>query len=392
MLQAESPCQELLLIAGEVSGDQHGAALVHALHEHSPSLRIYGVGGAAMRAAGVETLYDIAALNVVGAVEALACIPAAWRMACGLLQAIRRRHTRVAVLIDAPGFNLFFARWARQAGVRVLYYVSPQIWAWRQHRVHKMARHVDKVLTLFPFEVPLYTAAGVEAEYVGHPVLDQVATLPTAAQAATALGLDARRPVVALLPGSRVHEVQRLLPPMLAALQHIQQRLPQAQGVLPVAATISRTLVEACRHSCPIPLTVLPGQSQLALRAAHFAFVASGTATLEAGLIGTPLVVVYQVHWLTAWLARRVLQIPWIGLVNIVAGEKLAPELLQHEVRPAAMAALALQCLENPQEEQRLRHSLCRLTTILGEAGGARRAAAAVWDFCQQTYHKASQA
>lgn len=392
-MQQEKPHnRELLIIAGEVSGDQHGAALVQALRKQGFSEHCYGIGGTAMRAAGVETLYDIAALNVVGAVEILSRLPAAWCMARALLREIRQRHTRLAVLIDAPGFNIFFARWARQAGVQVVYYISPQIWAWRPSRVHKMARRVSKVLTLFPFEVPLYTAAGVEAEYVGHPLLEQVATLPSPEQAARRLGLDRQYPVVALLPGSRIHEVQRLLPPMLAALQQLQQRYPQAQGVLPVAATIPLSLIACLRHACPVPLTVVQGHSQLALRAARFAFVASGTATLEAGLIGTPLVVVYRVHPVTAWLARRFLRIPWIGLVNIVAGEQLAPELLQQDVCPTAMAHLALQCLEDPQEEQRLRQQLTVLRTILGPAGGSQRAAACVQHCWQQTYSQTCKA
>ena len=219
----------LLIIAGETSGDQHGAAMVRVLREDFPDLSIFGVGGEDMRVAGVETLFDVETLNVVGLVEVLAKVPSGLLMARRLLQAARKRGARVVVLIDAPGFNLPFASWAKQAGLQVVYYVSPQIWAWRQNRVHKVARRVDKMLTLFPFEVPFYAAAGVDAEYVGHPLLDCLPGLPDRIQAAQTLGLDTQRPLVALLPGSRSREVKLLLQPMLAALSLIRHDLPRCR-------------------------------------------------------------------------------------------------------------------------------------------------------------------
>jgi lipid-A-disaccharide synthase len=331
-----------------------------------------------MRAAGVETLFDVEALSVVGLLEALVKIPSGLWMAAHLLRAARQRRTRVVVLIDAPGFNLTFASWAKQCGLRVVYYVSPQIWAWRQGRVKKVARRVDKMLTLFPFEVPFYTAAGVDAEYVGHPLLDRLPHLPAAVQAAQALGLDPRHPIVALLPGSRRHEVQRLLPAMLTALQCIRQRLPHVQGVLPVAPTIASQDIAQALKCVPVPVTIVQGQSHEALCAASFAIVASGTATLEAGLIGTPLVVVYKVDRITEVLARLLIRVPYIGLVNIVAGQRIVPELVQDEVRPQALATLALRCLEHPAEARRIRDELATLRQVLGPGDCARRAAACV--------------
>jgi lipid-A-disaccharide synthase len=372
------------MIAAEASGDQHGAALVRALREHFPHLQVYGLGGDSMRAAGVETLFDIQALNVVGVVEILAKVPAGLRMAYRLLREAVRRGTHVVVLIDAPGFNLTFARFAKRAGLSVVYYISPQIWAWGQHRVKRMARSVDKMLTLFPFEVPFYTAAGVDAEYVGHPLLDQLHHLPSAVQAAHSLGLDAQQPIIALLPGSRRQELQRLLPMMLAAFQRIQQRLPQAQGIIPVAPTLSMDEVQQLLAHYPHPITVIQGQSQTALRAAHFALVTSGTATLEAGLIGAPMVVVYKLHPVTAWLGRRVLCIPYIGLVNIVAGRPIVPELLQEALCPQTLAALALHCLEHSEVARHIRHELMLLRHTLGTGEGARRAAACVGQFLQE--------
>jgi lipid-A-disaccharide synthase len=221
------------MVAAEASGDLHGAALVRALRERFPQLQVYGLGGDHMRAAGVETLFDVQALNVVGVVEILAKVPSGLRIAYQLLRTAARRGTQVVVLIDAPGFNLTFARLAKRAGLSVVYYISPQIWAWRQGRVKRVARYVDKMLTLFPFEVPFYTAAGVDAEYVGHPLLDRLHHLPAPTQAARSLGLDAQTPIVALLPGSRRQELRNLLPTMLAAFQRIRQRLPSVQGIIP---------------------------------------------------------------------------------------------------------------------------------------------------------------
>ena len=367
----------LLIIAGETSGDQHGAAMIRVLREDFPDLSVFGVGGEHMRAAGVETLFDIEALNVVGLVEVLAKVPSGLLMARRLLRAARERGVRVAVLIDAPGFNLPFARWAKQAGLRVVYYVSPQIWAWRQNRVHKVARRVDKMLTLFPFEVPFYAAAGVEAEYVGHPLLDCLPGLPDRSRAARRLGLDDQRPIVALLPGSRRREVEFLLEPMLAALTLIRQDLPEVQSVLPVAPTVSDT-VRRVMSGFSGALQVVDQQSLPALCAADFALVASGTATLEAGLIGTPMVVAYRVNRLTAWLARRLLRVPHVGLINIVAGRQVVPELLQEAVAPRALAAMALRVLQDPAEARRIRGELTALRAMMGEGGSSRRAAASI--------------
>ena len=367
----------LLIIAGETSGDQHGAAMVRVLREDFPDLPIFGVGGEAMRAAGVETLFDVEALNVVGLVEVLAKVPSGLLMARRLLRAARERGARVVVLIDAPGFNLSFARWAKQAGLRVVYYVSPQIWAWRQNRVDKVAHRVDKMLTLFPFEVPFYAAAGVDAEYVGHPLLDCLPGLPDRSQAAQTLELDAQRPIVALLPGSRRREVELLLEPMLAALSLIRHDLPEVQGVLPVAPTVAAT-VQQIVSGFSGALTVARQQSLTALCAADFALVASGTATLEAGLIGTPMVIVYRVNRLTAWLAKRLLRVPHIGLINIVAERQVVPELLQEAVSPRTMAATALNVLRDSVKARRIRGELTALRATMGEGGSSRRAAASV--------------
>ncbi|ETX08693.1 lipid-A-disaccharide synthase [Candidatus Entotheonella palauensis] len=368
----------LLVVAGEASGDQLGAALVRALPERVPRVEVYGVGGVHMRAAGVETVFDVRDLNAVGVAEVFAKIPQGLRMACQLLREARRRQTRVAVLIDTPGFNLPFAAFAKRAGLRVVFYVSPQIWAWRRGRVKKIARRVDHMLTLFPFEVPFYTRAGVDAQYVGHPLVDRVAALPSPQRAARELGLDASRPAVALLPGSRWQEIRRLLPPMLGAFERMQQQVATLQAVLPVAPTMTRAEIEPLLANTPIPVTLVSGQSLEVLRASQVALVASGTATLEAGLIGTPMVVVYKVHVITAFLARRLIRVPDIGLVNIVAEKRVVPELLQNDVEPQTLAAAALRYLTDAEARAAVQHEFARLHDKMGPGDGAQRAAACV--------------
>ena len=368
----------LLIVAGEASGDQLGAALVDALLKRMSHVEIFGVGGARMRSAGVEALFDVRDLNAVGATEVLGKIPRGLRMAYRLLREARRRRTQVVVLIDAPGFNLSFAALAKRAGLRVVYYVSPQIWAWRQGRVKKIARRVDHMLTLFPFEAPFYADAGVEAIYVGHPLVDRVALLPSPQQAAAQLGLDTSRPTVALLPGSRPQEIRRLLPPMLDALERMQHRLPDLQAVLPAAPTIARAEIDRWLVDAPTPICLTQGQSLDALRASQVALIASGTATLEAALVGTPMVVVYKAHALTAWLARRLIRTPYLGLVNIVAEKRVAPELLQGELQPQALAATALRYVTDAKARDEAQREFAQLRDRLGPGGGALRAAACV--------------
>lgn len=368
----------LLVVAGEASGDRLGAALIRALRQRLPQTDVYGVGGAYMRAAGVDTVFDVRDLNAVGAVEVLGKIPQGLRMAYQLLRQARQRRTRVVVLIDTPGFNLPFAALAKRAGLCVVYYVSPQIWAWRRGRVKKIARRVDRMLTLFPFEVPFYTKAGVDATYVGHPLIDLVAELPSPEQAAVELGLDASRPVVALLPGSRSQEIRRLLPAMLGAFERMQQQVAAVQGVLPVAPTIDRGEIERLLADTSLPVALVAGQSLNVLQASQVALVASGTATLEAGLVGTPMVIVYKVHAMTALLARLLIRVRDIGLVNIVAEKRVVPELVQEQVQPQTLAELALRYLLNAEARADVKRELARLHDKMSPGDGAQRAAACV--------------
>ncbi|MDH3599880.1 MAG: lipid-A-disaccharide synthase, partial [Candidatus Tectomicrobia bacterium] len=255
---------------------------------------------------------------------------------------------------------------------------SPQIWAWRQGRVKKIVRRVDTMLTLFPFEAPFYTSAGVQAAYVGHPLVDRLETLPSVAQAISSLGLDPNRQTVAVLPGSRGQEIRQLLRPMLAAVALMQQQQPSLQAVLPLAPTVNRQLVASLIEQAAVPVTLVQGQSLEALQASQVALVASGTATLEAGLIGTPMVVLYKVHPVTEVLVRWLIRVPYIGLVNIVAGKQIVPELLQRQVQPHTIATHALRYLNNADASAQTQREFARLRGILGPGGSAERAAAQV--------------
>lgn len=374
----EAPSMSLLIVAGETSGDQLGAAVVEALSVRMPQVQVYGVAGNRMRDTGVETVFDIERLNAVGLAEVCTKIPYGLVMARRLLQTARERGTRVAVLVDAPGFNLPFAYLAKRMGLRVVYYVSPQIWAWRQSRVKKIARRVDAMLTLFPFEVPFYTSAGVNAKYVGHPLVDRLEALPSVEDATRLLPLDPAQSTVAILPGSRSQEVRQLLAPMLASVAVMRQADPLLQAILPLAPTVSHDLVTSIVEQSAVPVTIVHGQSLEALRAAKVALVAAGTATLEAGLIGTPMVILYKVHAVTAMVARLLVQVPYIGLVNIVAGKQIVPELFQQQVRPDVIAGHALRYLNNVEAAAQVKHEFTRLRGILGPGGSATRAAAEV--------------
>ena len=368
----------LLIVAGETSGDLLGAAVIEALVARMPQVRVYGVAGNHMRETGVETVFDIGRLNAVGLAEVCTKIPYALVMARRLLQEARERGTRIVVLVDAPGFNLPFSYLAKRQGLRVVYYVSPQIWAWRQSRVKKIARRVDVMLTLFPFEVPFYTSAGVSAKYVGHPLVDRLEALPSVEQAAGSLPLDPAQPTVAILPGSRHQEVRQLLAPMLGAVAVMRQADPSLQAILPLAPTVDCDFVTSIIEQSGVSVTLVLGQSLEVLRAANVALVASGTATLEAGLIGTPMVVLYKVHELTAMLARLLVQVPHIGLVNIVAGKEIVPELVQRQVQPDVIAKYALRYLNDAEAAEQVKREFAQLRGLLGPGGSAARAAAEV--------------
>jgi lipid-A-disaccharide synthase len=364
----------LLVVAGEASGDLHGARLLAELRALRPGLEAFGLGGEELRAAGLEVVADAREIAVVGIAEALRVLPRARVIFRRLLAEAERRRPAAALLVDFAEFNLRLACALRRRGVRVVYYISPQVWAWRRRRVQEVARSVDRMLVLFPFEAEFYRDHGVRVVHVGHPLVDEVPRLTQAWDA----GPPGPGPFrLALLPGSRASEVRVLLPLMLAAARRLALELPLAVSVVRApgldagafAAEVTRQGVEA---------TVVERDRFRHLAAAHLALCASGTATLEVGLLGTPLVVVYRLALWSYLLGLLLVRLPHISLVNLVLGRGVVPELLQGDAAPERIAAEAARLLRDPQAIAAMRAALAELRPRLGEGGASRRAAAEV--------------
>ena len=365
----------IMLVAGEASGDLHGATLCQALRLLSPGSRLLGMGGPRMAKAGMELLIDVTASAAVGGTEAFGRVPALYR-AYRTLRAVVEGADRpgVLVLIDFPEFNLRLARAARRAGVPVVYFIPPQLWAWRGWRMKTMRRLVSLVLAVLPFEPPLYRRAGVPVEFVGHPVLDALVAAPARDAARRELGVEGPGPVIGILPGSRREEIERVLPAMRQAVARIGAAHPGARFLLAQAPTIDRAVIERSAAGGPA-ITVVSDRTYAVMRAADLLLVTSGTATLEAALLGTPMVVCYRVSQLTYSAFRPLVRVPWISLANLTLGRAVVPELYQKAMTGEALAREALRVLDTPGALQAQRRAFAELAGLLGEPGVGARAA-----------------
>ena len=373
----------IMLSAGETSGDLHGSTLCRALRELDPALRLIGMGGARMAAAGMEVVADPTAHAVVGTSEAVGRVPALYRAYRALVHRLREDRPRVLVVIDFPEFNMRLARQARRAGVPVVFFIPPQVWAWRRRRVRLIARLATRVLAVFPFEPPIYEAAGVAVEFVGHPLLDVLPPGLDRARARLGLGIEPDLSVVGLFPGSRREEIIRLLPAMLdAARRLVTLGAPTPRFALGLAPSVDRRLVEAqlatAERAGGPPVEILEHRTYELMAAADAILIASGTATLEAALLGTPMVVCYRVSRFTELISRLLIRIPRISLPNIVAGRDVVPELLQSEVTGTRLAQEVRRLLVEPGAAAAQRATFAELRGRLGEPGVGRRAAHAV--------------
>lgn len=368
--------KQILIVAGEASGDLHGAALVQAMQARDARLRFFGAGGNGMAAAGVSCLCNAADLAVVGVTEALRKVRTVLRLRRQLRASLDRGETDLAILIDYPDFNIPLARAAHKAGVPVLYYISPQVWAWRRGRIRQLRRWVDHMAVILPFEERLYVQAGLRATFVGHPLLDRTPPRKSPAEARRALGLREDRNTVALLPGSRPGELANLLSPMLGAARALSQQAGPLQFVLPLAEALPEERATRPLREAGVEALVVRGQVYEALQAANLALVASGTATLQAALMETPMVIIYKVSRPSYYIGRLLIRgVSHIGLVNIVAGRTVVPELIQNDVTPDRIAAEALPALTNEEHGRRIREELRRIRALLGTPGAAGRTA-----------------
>jgi lipid-A-disaccharide synthase len=368
--------RNVVIVAGEASADLHGANLVQAMLEADPRLRFRGIGGERMRKAGVDLLFTSSEMAVVGLTEVLGKLGTVARAAARLKALLKQRSPDLLILIDYPGFNLHIARAAKRFKVPVLYYVGPQVWAWRRGRVKKICRRVDRMAVILPFEKPFYAGRGMDVTFVGHPLLDYLPTGPDPSRTREDLGLEPRRPVVGLLPGSRREEVRQLLPAMLGAAGTLHGQQSGIQYLLPVAPTLDAGWLEGFMDPA-LSVKMVPGGERIyeILSACDVAMVASGTATLEVGLMGVPMVIAYKVSPVTYWLARRVVRVPHIGLVNLVAGEEVAPELIQEEVTAERLAHETLRLLRDPEARESMKEKLKRVRETLGRPGASERTA-----------------
>jgi len=361
--------REILFVAGEASGDLHAAGVARALVAMGAPFSLVGIGGDAMRDAGVTLLEHVEKLAVMGFVEVLKHVPLHYRLANELRRRIRSGNVAVVVLIDYPGFNMKIASAAKAAGVPVLYYITPQVWAWGAKRLPELARTITKAAVILPFEEALLREHGIDATFVGHPLLDRAQALPDRAAARASLGIAPEEKLLALFPGSRGQEIARHLDPFVATARELQRRDPSLKVVVSAAPTVS---IPAER--CPFPL--VHSASFAVLRAADAAMCKSGTTTLEAAVAGCPLVVAYRTSAITYAAARRLVRIPYIGLVNVVAGREVAPEFVQDALVPARVAD-ALAELLDPLSPRRaaMIAELQRVRASLGDAGAAERVA-----------------
>ena len=371
----------IMLSAGEASGDLHGATMCRAIRDLDPAIRLVGMGGSRMAAAGVEILVDPTAQAAVGTSEALDRVPALVRAYKLLVRRLREARPLAIVLIDFPEFNLRLARQARRAGIPVVYFIPPQLWAWRRGRIRQMARRVTKVLAAFPFEKSLYEEAGVPVEFVGHPLLDVVPIDLDHARARERLGVADRRVLVGLLPGSREQEISRLLPRMLDAAARLAVD-GKRSFVLGLAPSVERkrvaAMLERAAEAGGPPIGIVEGMTYEVMAAADALLIASGTATLEAALLGAPMVVCYRVSRLTEVMARLLTRSPWISLPNIVAGRGVVPEILQADATAARFAAEVERLLVDPVAATAQRAAFKELRERLGKPGVGERAARAV--------------
>jgi len=365
----------IMVIAGEVSGDMRAAELIEAANAVTPSLRWFGIGGPHMRAAGVETRYDVEEMAVMGFAEVLRRYPFFRRVFKDMQAWAAAEKPDLALFVDYPGFNLRLAEKLHAQGVKTLFYICPQVWAWHRSRIPKMARYLDHLISIFPFEAEHFQGTGLPVSFVGHPLVDRIQrSLSAPVVPLPWKGLQR----IALLPGSRTAEISRLLPIMLAAAVILDQRIPGCSFLVATPGEAQAALAQSiCRSGkAPPQVSVIADMTYEIVRQADAAMVCSGTATVETALLGCPMAILYKLNPVSYWMFKAMIRIPNIGMVNIVAGHEICPELVQRQATPANLAA-ALEPLITPTPARAaLMDELRRFRERIGEGGAARRAAA----------------
>lgn len=374
----------VMFSAGESSGEQHAANMFLELKKQCPDIKGIGMGGAKMAQAGIDIRYDSANIAVIGVIEVLKHYGEIRRALTTMKQLLAEQRPDLLVCVDYKEFNFKLARYAKRIGIKVLFYVSPQVWAWRPGRVKAYGEVIDMMAVIFPFETAYYDAENVPVRYVGHPSVDKVRPLHTKAEDLVSYKLNQNNPVVGLLPGSRANEIKRMLPVMLAAAEQLQIAFPRIQFVLPQADSISDALLHDYLKSSSINVTVVKNQPYDVIQCCDAVMTTSGTATLEISLLTVPMVIVYKLAPSTYWLGRWLVNIPFIGLPNIVAGKAIVKELIQHEATPKNLAAEVQRILSDDQYAAQMRENLSQVKQLLGQGGGSKNMAELALEMLQQ--------
>ena len=369
---------QLMIVAGEASGDLHAAHLVEAIHHLDPNIRFSGLGGPLMQDAGVEIYQDITKIAVVGFVEVLKHYGKFKKAFDLILGKIKEQRPAAVILVDYPGFNLRLAQKIKKLGIKVIYYISPQVWAWKANRVEIIRECVDKMLVLFPFEKEFYKKFNINVTCVGHPLVNTIQVESTKEDFLRSAKLSTQKLTIGLLPGSREKEVQIHLPIMVEAAEILAKEFTQIQFLVARASTIPSSMIEASVRTSAVPMTIIEKNTYDAVHACDLCMVASGTATLETAILGKPMVVIYKTSLITWALARIFIKIPYIGLVNVVAGKKIVPECIQFEATGPKMAEELKNIFTNELKIVEIKEELRKVKDSLGESGASQRAAEAV--------------
>ncbi|WP_347710809.1 lipid-A-disaccharide synthase [Geotalea sp. SG265] len=379
----ENPIK-IMISAGEASGDMYGAMVAREIQALNPQARFIGMGGPGMRAAGVETVVDANDMAVVGLVEVVAHFPVIARAFTTLKNILRHDPPQLLILIDYPDFNLRLAKVAKKAGVRVLYFISPQVWAWRAGRVKKIGRVVDHMAVLFPFEVPYYERERVPVTFVGHPLLDMVRPKMTRAEAMARFGLAEDRRVIGLFPGSRRSEIKNLFPVVLDAAKLLKDRFPDAQFALPLASSLKREEIQPAIDASGLDIAVATNATHDVIQVCDAIITVSGTVTMEIAILGIPMAIIYKVSPFTYAVGKRLIKVDHIGICNIVAGERVVKELIQHDAEPETVAAEIAAIMEDHEYAARIRQGLAAIPAKLGNGGALQRVAQLALDLIKQ--------
>jgi len=367
--------KRVMIVAGEASGDLHGSNLVKAIHCIDPQIRFYGIGGEKLRSAGVEIVSDLSEMAVVGLTEVLSKLGFILGVRRKLKKILQEKHTDLLILIDYPDFNLSLAKEARKNGVKVFYYISPQVWAWRKGRIYKIAKLVDRMAVILPFEAAIYEGVKLDVSFVGHPLLDAIKKKYTCEEALKKFDLREGTTTVGILPGSRDSEVKRLLPAMLKAAEILEDRLPSVQFVLPLAGTLDHDFVAGIVDQSSANVKIIKDNVYDVIGLSDIAMVASGTATLETAFLGIPMIIVYKISALSYLIGRAIINVDNIGLVNIIAGKTVVPELVQRDANPERMADEVYDILTSGARMNEMKRDLIDVSKKLGGPGASKRAA-----------------